>query len=308
MMAFEMHFPVLLPEVLEYLGCQNKGLYMDGTFGAGGYTKAILNANLENRVVAFDRDLTTLKTAEKIKQEFPNRFSFIQDCFSTLESYLLEPLDGLVLDLGVSSMQIDERERGFSFRLNGPLDMRMGSQGLSAKDVVNTFKESEIADILFKYGEEKASRRIAKNIVKFRSKKEIETTIELAEIIHQVMPKPKDGSDSAMRSFQALRIFVNDELGELERTLDAAKRVLKPNGRLVVVTFHSLEDRIVKNFMIQNSDLKPNQNRHEVFDINKMEKPLFQVLTKKAVLPSKEELEMNSRSHSAKLRAAVLLP
>lgn len=306
-MAFELHFPVLLNEVLEYLDCQKGGLYMDGTFGAGGYTKAILNANSLNKVISFDRDPTVQNTVSELKKEYSDRFNFVQDCFSNLENYLTEPLDGLVLDLGVSSMQIDERERGFSFRFSGPLDMRMSTEGLSAKDVVNTFKESDIADILFKYGEEKASRRIAKNIVKVRQQKEIETTGELAEIIHQVMPKPKDGSDSAMRSFQALRIFVNDELGELERVLESAKRVLKPNGRLVVVTFHSLEDRIVKNFMIQNSDLKPNQNRHDVLSFIHAEKPAFKVLTKKAVLPSKEELEINSRSHSAKLRAAYLL-
>lgn len=306
-MAFELHFPVLLKEVLEYLDCQKEGLYMDGTFGAGGYTKAILNANASNKVISFDRDPTVQHTVNELKKAYPNRFSFVQDCFSNLENYLTEPLDGLVLDLGVSSMQIDERERGFSFRFSGPLDMRMSTEGLSAKDVVNTFKEADIANILFKYGEEKASRRIAKNIVKARSQKEIETTGELAEIIHQVMPKPKDGSDSAMRSFQALRIFVNDELGELERVLESAKRVLKPTGRLVVVTFHSLEDRIVKNFMIQNSDLKPNQNRHDVMGFMLNEKPVFKVLTKKAVLPSKEELEINSRSHSAKLRAAYLL-
>ncbi|MBR6730899.1 MAG: 16S rRNA (cytosine(1402)-N(4))-methyltransferase RsmH [Alphaproteobacteria bacterium] len=306
-MAFELHFPVLLNEVLTYLDCQKGGLYMDGTFGAGGYTQAILNANPLNRVISFDRDPSVQKTVTKLQNEYQNRFTFINDCFSNLEKYLTEPLDGLVLDLGVSSMQIDERERGFSFRFSGPLDMRMSGDGLSAKDVVNTFKESEIADILFKYGEEKASRRIAKNIIKARSQKEIETTGELAEIIHQVMPKPKDGSDSAMRSFQALRIFVNDELGELERVLDSAQRVLKPNGRLVVVTFHSLEDRIVKNFMIQNSDLKPNQNRHDVMSFMNETKPIFKVLTKKAILPSKEELEINSRSHSAKLRAAFLL-
>lgn len=306
-MSFELHFPVLLNEVLTYLNCQQKGLFMDGTFGAGGYTKAILNANSENKVISFDRDPSVQKTAEDVKKEYKSRFSFVHDCFSNMEKYLTEPLDGLVLDLGVSSMQIDERERGFSFRFDGPLDMRMGQEGLSAKEVVNQFKESELADILFKYGEEKASRRIAKNIIKSRQKKEIETTGELAEIIHQVMPKPKDGSDSAMRSFQALRIFVNDELGELERALDSAKRVLKPNGRLVVVTFHSLEDRIVKNFMIQNSDLKPNQNRHDVMSFIESEKPVLKVLTKKAVLPTKEEIELNSRSHCAKLRAAVLL-
>ena len=306
-MTAEKHIPVLLKEVLTYLDCSNGGTYLDGTFGAGGYTKAILNACSKNKVISFDRDPNTIPTAEKLKQEFGDRFSFVHDCFGNLESYVQEPLDGLVLDLGVSSMQIDERERGFSFRFDGPLDMRMGQSGLSAKDVVNTYDEKTIADILFKYGEEKASRRIARNIVQARKEKEIETTKELADIIHQVMPKPKDGSDSAMRSFQALRIYVNDELGELERALEACKKVLKPEGRLVVVTFHSLEDRIVKNFLIQNSDLKPNGNRHEISFVVPDEKPLFKVLTKKAVLPGKEELEFNSRSHSSKLRAGVFV-
>lgn len=307
MMTAEKHIPVLLNEVLTYLDCSKGGLFLDGTFGAGGYTRAILNASSSNKVMSFDRDPNTLPTAEMFSKEYGDRFAFVHDCFGNLEQYVTDPLDGLVLDLGVSSMQIDERERGFSFRFDGPLDMRMGQTGLSAKDVVNTYDEKTIADILFKYGEEKASRRIARHIVQSRRSKEIETTKELADIIHQVMPKPKDGSDSAMRSFQALRIYVNDELGELERALEAAKHVLKPGGRLVVVTFHSLEDRIVKNFLIQNSDLKPNGNRHEMSFIVQDEKPLFKVLTKKAVLPTKEELEFNSRSHSSKLRAGVFL-
>ena len=306
-MGEQKHIPVLLKEVLTYLDCEKEGVYLDGTFGAGGYTRAILEANPLNRVVSFDRDPNTLETANNFQDIYKNRFSFIHDCFGNMSLHIKEPLDGLVLDLGVSSMQIDEKERGFSFRFDGPLDMRMGQQGLSAKDVVNTFSEKELADILFKYGEEKASRRIAANIVKERRKKEIETTKELAEIIHQVMPKPKDGSDSAMRSFQALRIFVNDELGELERALESAKQILKPNGRLVVVTFHSLEDRIVKNFMIQNSSLRPNKNRHEAPMFLSQDDYLFQVLTKKAVLPTKEELNINSRAHSAKLRAALRL-
>ena len=301
------HIPVLLKEVLMHLECSNAGTYLDGTFGAGGYTKAILNSNLNNKVISFDRDPDTFKTAEKVKEAFLDRFSFVQDCFSNMANYVQEKLDGIVLDLGVSSMQIDERERGFSFRFDGPLDMRMAQTGLSAKDVVNTFSEKELADILYKYGEERASRRIASHIVKCRKKEEISTTLQLAEIIHQVMPKPKDGSDSAMRSFQALRIFVNDELGELERALEVSKSLLKVGGRLVVVTFHSLEDRIVKNFLIQNSDLKPNQNRHEVSFVMEQETPFFKVITKKAVLPTAEELAYNSRSHSAKLRSAVCL-
>lgn len=304
-MSEQKHIPVLLNEVVSYLDCSKSGCYVDGTFGAGGYTKAILEANKSNRVISFDRDPNTISTAQKLKDCFLNRFEFVHDCFGNMLSHIEEQVDGIVLDLGVSSMQIDERERGFSFRFDGPLDMRMGQVGLSAKDVVNTFDEKKIADILYLYGEEKASRRIAKNIVNARKKKQIETTGELAEIIHQVMPKPKDGSDSAMRSFQALRIFVNDELGELERALEASKKLLKVGGRMVVVTFHSLEDRIVKNFFIKNSNLKPNANRHEIPLMQENDNALFQVITKKAVLPSEAELSLNSRSHSAKLRAAI---
>lgn len=299
------HFSVLLKEVIDYLAPVG-GVFLDGTFGAGGYTRAILEHNLNNRVIAFDRDPNALKTARGFEEMYAGRFAFVHDCFGAMESHIDEALDGIVLDLGVSSMQIDEPERGFSLRFDGPLDMRMSGDGLSAKDVVNGFDEREIADILFTYGEEKHSRRIARAIVEARKKQPILTTKMLADIVHSVMPRPKDGSDSATRSFQALRIFVNDELGELRRALDASVRLLKPGGRLVVVSFHSLEDRIVKNFLIHYSSLRPNGNRHFVESVPVGEN-LFQVLTKKPVLPGEEELSLNSRSHSARLRAGVRL-
>lgn len=295
------HIPVLLKPVLQTLLNQNGGTFIDGTFGAGGYTRAILSAHPNNRVIAFDRDPLAIQTAKELSQENP-RFSYIHDCFGNMAKHITEPVDGIVLDLGVSSMQIDEAERGFSFRFDGPLDMRMAQQGLSAQEVVNTFKENQIADILYRYGEEKASRRIARAIVHARTHQPIETTLQLADIVHQVMPRPKDGSDSAMRTFQALRIYVNDELGELERALSASVQLLKPNGRLVVVSFHSLEDRIVKNFMIQRSDSMPNGNRH--MPQIQSTPPLFQIITKKPIVADDEELSINPRSHSAKLRAA----
>lgn len=297
------HIPVLLAEVLTALVQGKGGTYIDGTFGAGGYTRAILQKDLKASVIGFDRDPDAAKTGYDLEAQMAGRFSFVHDCFGNMAAHLNEQVDGIVLDLGVSSMQIDRPERGFSFRFDGPLDMRMAQKGLCAKDIVNGFKEKEIADIIFRYGEEKASRRIAAAIVKARGTKPITTTGALAEIVHSVMPKPKDGSDSAMRTFQALRIYVNDELGELERALDASVRLLKPGGRLVVVTFHSLEDRIVKNFLIKHSSLRPNQNRHA--PETACEKPLFDVLTKKPVLPGADELEKNPRSHSAKLRTAV---
>ncbi len=297
------HIPVLLQPVLNTLLQGKNGVYIDGTFGAGGYTRAILNASEENEVIGFDRDPSAVSTAQKTEQDFNGRFRFIQDCFGNMANHITEPVDGIVLDIGVSSMQIDEPQRGFSFRFDGPLDMRMAQSGLSAKDVVNTFKEKELADILFRYGEERASRRIAAAIVRARSQEEIATTGQLANIVHQVMPRPKDGSDSAMRTFQALRIFVNDELGELERALTASLKLLKPNGRLVVVSFHSLEDRIVKNFMMYHSGRGPNENRHAP---QKISQPiLFQIITKKPIVADEAELALNPRAHSAKLRAAL---
>ena len=294
-----LHIPVLLNAVLTRLGCQG-GVYVDGTFGAGGYTRAILNAHPENRVSAFDRDPTVLPMVEKIQAEFGDRFTFIGDCFSRVAEYIKEPVDGFVLDIGVSSMQIDGAERGFSFRLDGPLDMRMSGQGISAADVVNFKGEKELADILYAYGQEKQSRRIAKAIVQNRP---IQTTGELVNVIHSVMPRPKDGSDSAMRSFQALRIFVNDELGELQRALKASIDILKPQGRLVVVSFHSLEDKIVKDFLKQNADAKKHQNKYAP---KKMESDKFFIVPEKEIVMADEnELENNSRAHSAKLRWAV---
>ena len=305
-MEKEPHIPVLLKEVLTYLDCGRAGVYIDGTFGAGGYTRAILNANPLNRVIGFDRDPDAIKTALVTEGQYPNRFSFIHDCFGNMAAHLDEPVDGIVLDLGVSSMQIDEPGRGFSFRLDGPLDMRMGQSGKSAKDYVNSLSEKELADILFTYGEEKASRRIADAIVRERQQRPIITTAQLATVIHSVMPRPKDGSDSAMRSFQALRIYVNDELGELERALDAAAHLLKPDGRLVVVSFHSLEDRLIKNFLIHNSKAHTHQNRYA--PEMKGDAGLYTIITRKPIVAGEEELRYNPRAHSAKLRAARRLP
>lgn len=296
------HIPVLLDEVIEYLNCRKAGTYIDGTFGAGGYTRAILEANPRNRVIGFDRDPDAMKTGLMFEGLYPNRFSFIHDCFSNMAAYVDDPVDGIVLDLGVSSMQIDQPERGFSLRFDGPLDMRMGQQGKSAKDYVNGLSERDLAEIIFKFGEEKASRRIAAAIVQERTQSPIITTAQLADVIHKVMPRPKDGSDSATRTFQALRIRVNDELGELQRTLDASSRLLKPAGRLVVVSFHSLEDRLVKNFLIRHSGAKTHQNRYAPAEA--VGAGPFTVLTRKPVCAGEAELKRNPRAHSAKLRAA----
>ncbi len=296
------HIPVLLQEVLDALACWQSGVFIDGTFGAGGYSRAILEANTKNRVIGFDRDPSAMATGLRTEADYNGRFSFIHDCFGNMAERVSEQVDGIVLDLGVSSMQIDQPDRGFSFRFDGPLDMRMGQAGRSAKDYVNSLSEKELADIIFTYGEEKASRRIAAAIVRARENAPIVTTGQLAEIIHRVMPKPKDGSDSAMRTFQALRIYVNDELGELQRALAASLQLLKPNGHLVVVSFHSLEDRIVKNFLIKNASAHVHQNRYA--PVAEAEEGAFTILTRKPVTASVAELERNPRAHSAKLRAA----
>ena len=296
----KMHIPVLLKPVIRCLAPDKGGVFIDGTFGAGGYTRAVLESDPNTKVIAFDRDTTVLPVAQKFQAEFGDRFTFIQDCFGEVEKYIKTPVDGFVLDIGVSSMQIDTPERGFSFRFDGPLDMRMSGQGISASDIVNNWPEDKLADILYRYGEEKASRKIARAIVNARP---LNTTLQLAEIIHSVMPRPKDGSDSAMRSFQALRIAVNDELGELERALNASSKILKTGGRLVVVSFHSLEDRIVKEFLKENSVKTGHVNKYGSQKISA--DALFIVPDKKPITADETELKQNPRAHSAKLRWAV---
>ena len=294
------HIPVLLKPVIRCLAPDKGGVFIDGTFGAGGYTQAILESGLNTKVIAFDRDSTVLSTVKEFKAKYGDRFTFVQDRFGAVARYVSEPVDGFVLDIGVSSMQIDTPERGFSFRFDGPLDMRMSGQGVSASDIVNNWPEDKLADILYRYGEEKASRKIARAIINARP---LNTTLQLAEIIHSVMPRPKDGSDSAMRSFQALRIAVNDELGELERALSASSDILKSGGRLVVVSFHSLEDRIVKEFLKENSAKTGHVNKYASQKIST--DALFIVPDKKPIMADEAELAQNPRAHSAKLRWAV---
>ncbi len=297
------HVSVLLDEVVQALKCDQGGLFIDATFGAGGYSQGILACCEKTRVIAFDRDPHVHSAGMLMEDKYPNRFCFIQDCFGNMSRHIEEKVDGIVLDLGVSSMQIDQAERGFSFRFDGPLDMRMTPQGLSAKDVINGFSQTDIADILFKYGEERASYKIAKAIVSARQNAPIITTGQLSEIIHRVMPRPQDGSDSAMRSFQALRIFVNDELGELERALTASLSLLKPEGRLVVVSFHSLEDRIVKDFLLKHAGRKRHANKYAASE----EKNVFpfKILTHKPIVPGEREKAFNPRSRSAKMRVGI---
>jgi 16S rRNA (cytosine1402-N4)-methyltransferase len=304
------HFPVMLNEVVEYLSPRDGGIYVDGTFGAGGYTRTLLESS-DCVVVAIDRDPSAVAAADQLKSEFGERFVFLSGCFgdalNLVQTAGFGQVDGFVLDVGVSSMQIDQAERGFSFRFDGPLDMRMDtSQGMTAADIVNDTEEEELANIIYKYGEERRSRRIAKRIVERRTETRIETTLQLADIIRGVIPRgPKDKIDPATRTFQALRIAANDELGELERGLVAAEKLLKENGRLAIVSFHSLEDGIVKSFFYERSGRVSNASRYLPPSVEVVQAPTFSLLKRKAVEPSDAEIQQNSRSRSAKLRIAI---
>lgn len=293
------HIPVLIGAILDECAPVS-GLWLDGTLGAGGYTRALLAAGAD-RVIGVDRDPLALQMAAEWVAPFGDRVRLVAGTFSDLDDLAGEPLDGVVLDLGVSSMQLDQAERGFSFMKDGPLDMRMSQSGPSAADLVNTADEGVLADILYHYGEERASRRIAHAIVAARAVEPITTTAKLAEIVAKCLPRPKPGqSHPATRSFQAIRIAVNTEFQELAEGLNAAERALKPGGLLAVVTFHSLEDRIVKRFFQLASGHEANANRYAPAKADTTAR--FEMVTRKAVAPDEAETARNPRSRSAKLR------
>lgn len=296
------HIPVMLAEVLRYLEPAADRIVLDGTFGAGGYTGAILDTGAA--VIALDRDPSAIAAGQAMVERFGGRLELHQSNFSRLDRFAPEEgLDGVVLDIGVSSMQIDEAERGFSFQKNGPLDMRMASAGVSAADVINRAKVNDLIRIFSFLGEERQATRIAHAIERRRQEKLFHTTRDLAGLIEIVTPrKMADKIHPATRVFQALRVFVNDELGELAAALFAAERALKPGGRLVVVTFHSLEDRIVKRYFADRAG-KASGSRHlpEVAQAPE----IFKLPTKQAVLASDEEAEVNPRARSAKLRVGI---
>jgi 16S rRNA (cytosine1402-N4)-methyltransferase len=282
--------------------------FIDGTYGAGGYSSGILDAG-DCRVLALDRDPAAIAAGRGLESSYGGRLKLVETPFSLMEdaarSIGWDQVDGVVLDLGVSSMQIDEAERGFSFMCDGPLDMRMSGQGPSAADIVNTYEKDEIANILFGLGEERRSRAIAAAIVKDREKALFERTGQLAGLVERVLGrKPGDPKHPATRTFQALRLYVNDELGELERALAAAERLLKPGGRLAVVTFHSLEDRIVKIFLTERSGKRAHGSRHMPSG-PEGPAPTFEVKDRHGVEPSEAETGANPRSRSARLRWAV---
>jgi 16S rRNA (cytosine1402-N4)-methyltransferase len=298
------HIPVLLEETINALSLKNEKFYIDATFGLGGYTRAILERK-NCKVLGVDRDPDVTLAAEAIKVDFKNRFYFQNARFSQIEQ-LLEPsrikkVAGIVFDLGVSSPQIDQGHRGFSFKLNGPLDMRMSKEGPTAEEFINKVEEKTLANIIFELGDEVFSRRIARNIITERAVNTITKTGQLASIIRTAVPSSKYKIDPATKTFQAIRIYLNDEISELERGLIAAERILQPNGILAVVSFHSIEDRIIKNFFLKCSQNK-NLSRH-IPDIPS-KKHSLKILTKKPILPSASEIKYNTRSRSAKLRVA----
>lgn len=293
------HIPVLLKPLLRAVEPVS-GVWADGTFGAGGYARGLLAAGAD-RVIGIDRDPSVFQMAAAWAAPYGDRLRMVEGTFSDLDRLAGEPLDGVVLDLGVSSMQLDQAERGFSFMRDGPLDMRMGGDVPSAADLLNSADEAQIADVLYHYGEERAARRIARAIVAARP---LSRTSQLAEIVAGCLPRPKPNqSHPATRSFQAIRIWVNDEFGQLVAGLSAAERALKPGGKLAVVSFHSLEDRIVKRFMQSRADSGGGGNRYAPVQADLV--PAFTLPFRRAIGADEDELDGNPRARSALLRVGV---
>jgi 16S rRNA (cytosine1402-N4)-methyltransferase len=300
------HLPVMKDEAVAALALKQDGIYLDGTFGAGGYARAILSDAAHVRLIGIDRDPDALSAGQVLVAESRGRFALADGCFSDLDTIATDQgfgaLDGIVLDIGVSSMQLDEALRGFSFRFDGPLDMRMAQSGQSAADIVNEADEARLADIIFHYGEERRARAVAKALVAARLEEPITTTRRLADIVSKVVHVPPGTIHPATRTFQGLRIAVNDELGELARALHAAERALTPGGRLAIVTFHSLEDRIVKTFLARRSGRSDGGSRFAPMQVR--DEPTFTLIGKQPQAPSSAETAANPRARSAKLRVA----
>ena len=301
----------MVDEVLDFLKPKKNGIYLDATFGQGGYSKKILG-NTSCKVIAIDRDKDSIFFAEKVKMLHNKNFFFKNEKFSNINNVLdffnKKNIDGITFDLGLSNTQIEKSHRGFSFKKNGPLDMRMGmnsNKEMNAELIINNFSEEDLKNIFFKYGEEKNSYKIAKEIVISRKKKKIETTQELSEIIKKVSHFTKNKKiDPATKVFQALRIYVNNELIELEKALEKSLMYLNKKSRIIVVSFHSLEDKIVKKFFRENSGYFINNYKHLPFKNKEIKEPQLKILTKKTIKPSPFEIKKNPRARSAKLRAA----
>ncbi len=306
------HRPVMLEEVIASLQPQDGKVYLDGTFGAGGYTKAILS-HANCTVYAIDRDPEAIQRAHVLQKSLPH-LHIVEGNFADMDQLMASQhpskVDGIVLDLGVSSPQLDQAERGFSFQKDGPLDMRMEKHGPTAADIVNSYPEHKLAHILWTYGDEKKSRQIAHRIVQERSKKPFTTTLQLSGLVHSVIPKhPSQKIDPATKTFQALRIYINKEIESLKRGLIAAEKILNPGGHLVVVSFHALEDKEVKVFLQSRSGKKSNPSRYSPLPLSSIEHaPTFQLIEKKAIAPRPQEVARNARARSAKLRWALRTP
>lgn len=302
------HVPVLCAEAVALLAPRAGGRYLDGTFGGGGHAAAILDA-AACTLWAIDRDPAALARGAALAARCPGRLHLFEGRFGEMVALLaragVDTLDGVLLDLGVSSFQLDEAARGFGFREDGPLDMRMEARGTSAAELVNTLSERELADILYEFGEERMARRIAYAIVAARSIAPITTTLALARVIRRVVPREASGIDPATRSFQGLRIRVNDEMGEISRGLDQAVALLAPGGRLVVISFHSLEDRLVKRFMAGLAGRAGQPSRHDPGGLAPAEAAGFALLTPRALRPGAAELAANPRARSARMRAVA---
>jgi 16S rRNA (cytosine1402-N4)-methyltransferase len=300
------HIPVLLDAMVAALAPRDDAVYVDGTFGSGGYSEALLNA-AHCRVFGIDRDPEAARRGGDLAGRYGERLRLLEGRFGDMAQLLApvntDPVAGIALDLGVSSTQLDTPERGFSFRFDGPLDMRMSGAGESAADLVATLSESDLAEVIGAFGEERFARRIARAINAAQRRRPIRRTTELADIVRAAVPQSEPGQDPATRTFQALRIAVNDELGELDRGLAAAEQLLKPGGRLAVVSFHSLEDRRVKEFLRRRSDMAPRASRHR--PVGAESPPSFTLLTRRAVKPSAAEIAHNPRARAARLRAAA---
>ncbi len=303
----ERHIPVLLHEVTDVLAPRDGAVYVDATFGAGGYSRALLEA-ADCTVWGIDRDPDAAAAGNEMAAGFGNRLTVLKGRFGDMKELLagvgVHQVDGIALDLGVSSMQIDEPARGFSFRFDGPLDMRMERDGMSAADAVNRLAEKELADIIYRYGEERASRKIARAIVELREQSPITRTGQLAELVRRVVRRSKDGIDPATRTFQALRIYVNEELAELDRGLAAAAALLREGGRLAAVSFHSLEDRRLKTFFQERSGSGPQPSRHMPI-MDDVDTRIFDVPERRGRVPTDEEVRHNPRARSARLRWGV---